>query len=163
MNHSKKSKKLLIVATTLMVIALASVLTVYAAVVIGTINGGAVTVGGVTTGTITYSTTGADGTGPWTPTLDSGTGSWHTKLALDGGYVGPVTISWQLQSYATGSWEPVGTPAVSTSITLTGSAGQIVYATTTGVITASNNHDWHLEATAGGTYRVVAQISSVSS
>ena len=157
MNRSNKSRKLLFVATALTILALASVLTVYAAVLLGTINGGAVTVGGVTTGTITYSTV-ADGSGSWTTTLDPDTGSWYTKLEVNGGYTGPVTVTWQLQSYATGSWVDVGAATVSTSTSLTGSAGQVIYATATGVVTS--NHDWHTEAGAGGTYRVIATINS---
>ena len=47
MNRTKRSKKLLLIATTLMIIALASVLTVYATVLLGTFTGGTVTVGGV--------------------------------------------------------------------------------------------------------------------
>ena len=155
MNNTKKSKKLLFVATTLMIIGLASVITVYAAVFLGTINGDAVTVHGVATGTITYNPA-VDGSGSWTTNLEP-SGSWYTKLSLNAGYAGPVTIAWQLQSYATGSWANVGGATVSTSITLTGSA-QEVYATANGLI--ASNHDWSAQASSGRTYRVIATINS---
>ncbi len=156
MNNGKKSRKLLFVSTAITILALTSVLTVYAAVLLGTINGGAVTVGGVTSGTITYNTAD-DGSGSWTTTL-SPAGSWYTKLALTGGYTGPVTIVWQLQSYATGSWADVPSATVTTSgITLNGGA-QSVYAKADGTLLGSR--DWSLDATSGGTYRVTATINS---
>jgi hypothetical protein len=156
MNYEKRSRKLFFVATAVTILALSSVLAVYAAVLLGTINGGNVTVAGVTSGTITYNTA-ADGSGSWTTTLEPAASSWYTKLALTGGYSGPVTITWQLQSYATGSFANVGGATVTTTITLTGSA-QGVYATANGAI--SGNHDWHTEASSGGTYRVIATINS---
>jgi hypothetical protein len=154
MNYAKKSRKLFFVATALTIIALASVLTA-AAVFLATIEGGIVTVVGVTTGTINYTTT-ADGSGSWTTTLEPAGASWYTKLAINGGYTGPVTITWQLQSFATGSWANVGSP-VTTTITLTGAA-QTVYATANGGI--SSNHDWRTEASSAGQYKLIATINS---
>ena len=157
MNNRKKSKKLLFVATALTILSLASVLTVYAAVLLGTINGGAVTVGGVASGTITYNTVD-DGTGTWTTNLDQPSGAWYSKLSVTGGYTGPVTITWQLQSFATGSWANVGGAFVTTSgISLSGGA-QDFYAKADGTLLGSRN--WALDATAGGTYRVIATINS---
>lgn len=159
MKIQRRSKKFLFVSTAITIIALASVLTVSAAVLLGTINGGSVTVHGDATGTITYSTT-FDGNGDtdWDTTLVAVTGgSWFTKLEVDAGYSGPVTITWQLESYATGSWVSEGTPIV-TSFTLDGD-GNDVYATANGAVT--NNHDWSTTATSGqATYRVVVTISS---
>ena len=154
MNIQRRSKKFFFITTAITAVALASVLTVSAAVLLGTINGGDVTVAGVATGTITYGIT-ADGSGGWTSTLDPD-GSWYTKLSVAAGYSGPVTITWQLQSYATGSWEPVGSTTV-TTMSLSGSAVD-VYATATGVITG--NRDWSATATSQATYRVVVTINS---
>ena len=157
MNKSKKSRKLLFVTTALTIISLASILTVYAIVFLGTINGGNVTVHGVTTGTITYNTAN-DGTGAWTTTLEPA-GTWYTKLTVDAGYIGPVTITWQLQSYATGSWQPVGSTTV-TTITLSGSS-QEIYATANGLL-LSGSRNWGLDATVQGTYNVIATVNSAA-
>jgi hypothetical protein len=154
MNNGKKSRKLLFIATVLTILSLVSVLGVYAAVLLGTINGGNVTVGGVTSGTITYNPN-LDGTGTWSATLEP-TSAWYTKLSLPGTYTGPVTILWQLQTFATGSWASVGGATVTTTITLSGV--QDIYATPTGVIGA--NHDWSAQASTGGQYRVIATINS---
>jgi hypothetical protein len=155
MTIARKSRKLLFIATAATIISLVLVLGVYAAVFLGTINGGTVTVGGVTTGTIYYNIN-ADGTGTWATTL-SPAGAWYTQLSLPGTYSGPVAITWQLQSYATGSWVDVSGASVTTTITLTGAA-QLIYATPTGVITA--NHDWSGQASGGGQYRVFATVNS---
>ena len=155
MKIQRRSKKFLIVSTAITIIALASVLTVSAAVLLGTINGGNVTVAGVASGQITYGTT-ADGSGGWSDTLEISTGSWYTKLSVDAGYSGPVTITWQLQSYATGTWTNAGS-TTTTTCTLSGS-GDILYATTDGTITG--NRDWSQTATSQATYRVIATISS---
>ena len=157
MNIQKRSKKFLFITTAITAIALASVLTVSAAVLLGTINGGDVTVAGVADGTITYGTT-ADGSGGWTETLQVVSGAWYTKLTVDAGYSGPVTITWQLQSYATGDWANVGS-ATDTTFTLDG-LGDVVYATADGTI--SGNRDWSATATSQATYRVIATITSAS-
>ena len=160
MNNRKKSRKLLVITTVLTIIALASVLFVYAAVNLFTATGGNVTVTGVTTGTIEYATT-ITGTPSWSTTL-SPISSWYAELLVTGAYVGPVTITWQLNSYATGSWQPVADATITTSgVTLTGE-GQTIYATAT--TTAANNvlanaFDWSTYAT-GGTYQIVATVAS---
>jgi hypothetical protein len=153
MIFGKKSPKLLLIATTLTIIALALVLVVYA-VTIGTYTGGSVTVSGVTTGTLTYSIDNTVG-GTWSTDIQP-SGSWYAKLSVNH-YQGPVTITWQLQSYGTGSWVDVSGKTVSTTITLSGSA-QEVYASPTGVNTG--NHDWSTDITVGGTYRVYATVAS---
>jgi hypothetical protein len=156
MNIQRRSKKFLLISTTITIIALASVLTVSAAVLLGTISGGGVTVAGVATGTITYSNT-ADGIPDgWNSTLQVSSGAWYTKLSVDAGYHGPVTITWQLQSFATGSWANVGSSTV-TTFSLSGS-GDIVYATASG--DNSGNRDWSQDATSQATYRVIATINS---
>ena len=98
MNNRKKSRKLLLITTALTIVALASVLFVYASVTLFTATGGNVTVLGVTTGTIDYATTNT-GTRTWTTTLSISSGSWYAELVIsvDSTYHGPVTITWQLQ------------------------------------------------------------------
>ena len=156
MNTQKRSKKFLFITSAITAIALASVLTVSAAVLLGTINGGDVTVGGVADGTIYYSATADGSGGGWSETLLVPSGSWFTKLTVDAGYSGPVTITWQLQSDATGSPQNVGSPTV-TTMSLSG-LGDDVYATATGAVTG--NRDWSAIATSQATYRVIVTINS---
>ena len=155
MNIQRRSKKFLFITTAITAIALASVLTVSAAVFLGTVNGGDVTVGGVADGTIYYSATEDGSGGGWSDTLEP-TGSWYTQLVVDAGYGGPVTVTWQLQSLASGSWANVGI-ATETTYTLSGT-GDEIYATATGI--SSGNRDWHIDATSATTYRVIATINS---
>jgi hypothetical protein len=156
-SNGKRSRKLLLISTAVTILSLASVLTVYAAVFLGTYYGDAVTVHGVASGTIKYNIID-DGSGTWTTNLEP-SGAWYTQLDLTGGYTGPVTITWQLQSYATSSWVNVPSATVTTSIILNGGA-QDVYAKADGTLSGSRN--WALDATTGGTYRVIATINSVS-
>ena len=131
MNHGKKSRKLLFVATTLMIIALASVLTVYAAVILGTFNGAAVTVNDVASGTVKYTT---DGGSTWTatPSAFNVSNSLYTRFDLAStSYPGSATVTWQLQKDNSGTWENQGS-AVITTVTLTGSP-QIIYASANGL------------------------------
>ena len=140
----------------LTIVSIASVVAVYA-VLIGTFEGGDVTIGGGATGTVTYSTDQST----WTTTLSPASVDtpWYSKLSINGGqYSGTaVTITWQLQR-KTGdtTWSNVGTP-VTTSMTLAAGA-QDVYATTNGQSTG--NHDWGLDVTEQGTYNVIASVNS---
>ena len=142
--------------TMLAILATVSVGTVYA-VLIGTFTGGDVTIGGGASGAVTYSSDEST----WTSTLSpaSADASWYSKVNVNGGqYSGTaVSISWQLQR-KTGdtTWSEVGS-AITTSITL-GAGSQDVYATPTGVSTG--NHDWGVEVTEQGTYRVEATVNS---
>ncbi|HUK85971.1 MAG TPA: hypothetical protein VLU95_08915 [Candidatus Acidoferrum sp.] len=161
MNKGKKSKKLLLVATALTILAIGSVISVYAAVILGTYNGGQVIIGGVGTGTITYNeTNSAEAT--WNTTLTSVTvtNPWYARLEIASAntFSGPVTITWQLQIETTpGAWSNVGS-SVTTTLTLTTGA-QIVYASTNGLI--AENTDWSTLATNAGSYRITATVNSV--
>ena len=157
MDNKKKSRKLLFIATALTIAALASVLVVYAAVNLFTVRGGNVTVVGVTSGTIEYSATHT-GSDTWSTTLQP-TGPWYAELVLgsSSAYKGAVTITWQLQIYNSGSWQPVsGASIVTTGISLTGGF-QTIYAATDG--TLANAVDWSTYAT-GGTYQITATVAS---
>lgn len=153
MNNTKRSQKLLFITTALTILAL-SIVIVTASVLLGTINGGIVTVGGVTSGTIAYSNDNSPG-GTWSASLQPN-GSWFAKLSVST-YHGPVIITWQLQSYATGSWVDVTGKTASTSVTLTGTA-QDVYASNNGDNTG--NHDWSEDTSTGGSFRVTATVAS---
>jgi hypothetical protein len=152
MNKRKKSRKLLLIATALTIAALVSVMYAYAAYLIGTFPGGAVTVGGVGSSTITYSSGGT-----WATTLQVSSVStpWYARLEISSAntYKGPVTIAWQLYN-ETGS--PVGSP-VPTSVTLNGGA-QIVYASADGATTGETN--WASLISNAGTYTVTATVDS---
>jgi hypothetical protein len=155
MTYPKKSRKLLLISTALMIITLASVLTVYASVVLGTFPGSAFTVNNVTTGTVTYSTDGSTG---WTatPTDFNVGGTLYARFELTStSYSGPATITWQLQEN-NGGWTNVGS-AQTTTVTLTGSA-QTIYASASGSTTG--NHNWGGDISTGGSYRVTATIST---
>jgi hypothetical protein len=159
MNNRKKSRKLLLITTVVTIIALALVLTTYAAVLLGTFQGGEVTIGGVSSsqGTITYNAANNVG-GSWTTTLQQSSGSWYARLELTSTYNGPVTITWQLQIDTGSGWSDVSGATVTTSATLTGT-GQDVYASATGASTG--NQDWSQYATNQGTYMVTATVDSV--
>ena len=124
---------------------------------IGTFEGGDVTIGGGATGSVTYS---ADQS-TWSTTLSpaSADASWYSKLNVNGGqYSGTaVTISWQLQrKTGDASWADVGTSTV-TSMSL-GAGAQDVYATSDGGSTG--NRDWGLDVTEQGTYRVRITVNT---
>ncbi len=157
MSNRKKSRKLLLITTVLTIVALALVLSVYAVVQLGTITGGTVTVGGVTTGTIYYSN---DNSTNWSTSL-SPSGPWYAELNFNAGYAGPVTITWQLESDTSGTWTPIsGDTVTTTGVILTGSAGQIVYASPNGAQTGNQN--WATFATGAGAYRLTATVNSAS-
>ena len=74
MNNGEKSRKLLLIATAITIVALVSVMYAYAAVLLGTFKGGEVTIGGVASGTITYCTTNSAGA-TWSTTLQGNVSS----------------------------------------------------------------------------------------
>ena len=121
-----------------------------------TSTGGNVTVIGVTSGTIYYANTNT-GSPTWTTTLTP-TGSWYAELVIASGsaYKGPVTITWQLQTDASGSWANVGSPVVTSGVSLTGGS-QTIYAATDGTLAGA--YDWSQIAT-GGTYQLTAVVAS---
>ena len=157
MNNGKKSGKLLIVGTVLTIVALASVLVVFAAV-LGTFNGNAVTVNDVASGTVKYS---SDGTTGWGTDMSAFnvTGSWYAKFELSTtSYPGPATVTWHLQKDTSG-WANVG--SVTTTVTLTGSS-QTIFASDDGTSTGNltPNHDWGADISTGGSYRIVVTVAS---
>ena len=164
MIFEKKSRKLLLIATSITILALVltiaaftSVLGVFA-VNLETYTGGNVSVGGVTSGTITYNPN-ADGIGTWSSTLQP-YGAWYAKLAIGNEYSQSITITWQLQNEtAPSTWINVNGATVTTTITPSGSA-QAVYATANGDI--AGNRDWSQYASSEGIYHIIATITSGS-
>jgi len=156
-NYGDNTRRSLLAVTLVTVLAIISVVTVYA-VLIGTFEStGEVTIGSGATGAVTYSLDGLTWGGSLSPTdVDT---TWYSKLNINGGqYSGrAVTISWQLQRKINDTaWSNLGTPTV-TSMSL-GAGAQDVYATSTGVSTG--NRDWGLDVTEEGIYKVVASVNS---
>jgi hypothetical protein len=153
--YTRKSRRLLFVATALTIISLASVLTVYAAV-LGTFNGNAFTVNDVASGAVTYSIEGS--TWAATPSAFNVGGPLYARFELSStSHSGSTTITWQLQKDNSG-WANIGSP-VTTTVSLTGSA-QTIYASSDG--SSTGNHNWGSDISSGGSYRVVATVATAS-
>jgi hypothetical protein len=151
--YTRKSRRLLFVATTLTIISLASVLTAYAAV-LGTFNGNAFTVNDVANGSVTYSIDGSTWTS--TPSAFNVGGPLYARFELTStSHSGSGTITWQLQK-DTSVFTNVGSPVI-TTVTFTGSA-QTIYASTDG--TTTGNHNWGADISSGGSYRVIATVAT---
>ena len=156
-NYGGKSKKAFLTVTLVTVLSILAVIAVYAAVFLGSFQGGEVTIGGMGSANITYSANNVD-PGSWASTLQvAPSGAWYSRLEVAAsGYEGPVTISWTLQQ-ENNTWQDVPSAAVSTSMVLNGSA-QNVYASTDGTIT--NNINWGSFTSTNGTYRVYVSVDS---
>jgi hypothetical protein len=141
------------------VLAILAVIAVYAAVFLGSFQGGEVTIGGMGSASITYSANNVD-PGSWTPTLSvSPSGAWYSRLEVAaGGYEGPVNITWTLQQ-ENSTWQDVPSATMSMSIVLNGSISQNVYASSDGTI--ANNMNWGSYTSTNGTYRVYVSVDSV--
>jgi hypothetical protein len=158
MTAEKRSRKILVLATALTVVALAAVVAVYATAILGTFTGGPVTVQKLTA-TVTYSDDNST-TGTWSTTLQAIAGNdWYTRLEVNAGCTGSVTVTFQLQVQDSGIWTNTGTPITTQPITLTGSA-QDIYSSVDGAI--SDNFDWGTIATSQGTYQIVATVNPAS-
>ena len=153
MNTSRKSQRTFLTVTSITVLAVTTVFLVYAAVLL-TLTGNTVTIteGG---GSLQYTLDGASNSS-WASTLPSiinGT-EWYARINITGASIQDVTIDWTLQEYTT-SWGDIGTPTQTTMTLLAGD--NTVYVTATGVFT--NNRNWGLDTTSGGTYRVKATVN----
>jgi hypothetical protein len=148
--------------TLVTLLAVTTVFVVYA-VILSTINGGSVSVVGSGSMQMWYDEGNSTSAAAWEGTLSNianGT-AWYAKLNTTvAGYNGAVTITWTLQYDNSGTWTDVGGGATqSTSVTLTGAAGQNVYASATGV--QSSNKNWgQYSTTVDETYRVKAVVET---
>lgn len=139
-----------------MIIGLASVLTVYAAVMLGEFTGGTVTVGGVSSGTVKYALTNVE-PGSWSTTLSAATGTaWFSRLEISGGYAGSATVTFQLQQNTGSGWSNFGTAFTTGTITLSGGA-QTIYASNDGGL--AGNKDWGTGLT-GAAYQIIVTVNS---
>lgn len=155
MTAQKRSRKTLLLATAIAVIALGAVISVYAAAILGVFTGGTVTVVKITA-TVTYSSTNST-SATWTPTLETLlNGTWYTRLEITGGYSGPATVTFQLQQNSGSGWSNLGSTITTSTVTLTGSP-QNVYASADGTI--NGNFDWSTVATSANDYQIVATIN----
>jgi hypothetical protein len=97
----------------------------------------------------------------WDLAAVNATETWYCRLNTTGeGYAGNVSIVWFLEKFDSNSsawlrFAPLVN--VTTTCTLTGLAGQKVYASADGLI--ANNMNWGNVTDTAGTYRVVAEIS----
>lgn len=141
------------------IVAMISTLAV-TAVLIGSFEGGEVTIGGVAASSITYNPDN-NATGSWTTVLTASSVSdpWYARLEIGAGsFNGPVTITWQLQQKnGTDTWTDVSGASETTDLTLSGSA-ESVYASNDG--TDATNRNWGSDVTEAGTYRVNVIVES---
>ena len=163
MGDAIKSQRAFVAVTLITVLAVTSVFVVYA-VILSTINGGNVSVIG-SGGQMWYNEANSTSAADWTSTLGSigsnGTNCdpWYAKLNItSAGYSGVVTITWTLQ-YDAGTWTDVGGGASQiTGTSLSGSAGQTIYASADG--TQGSNMNWGQYSTSVDEYRVQAVIET---
>jgi hypothetical protein len=166
MSESRVGSQRAFVAVTLItVLAVTAVFVVYA-VILSTINGTQVNVVGFG-GSMWYDEANSADPADWTATLpDVATNGslcdpWYSKINItSAGYSGAVTVTWTLQyDSGGGNWLDVGGGATqSTSFTLTGSAGDTIYASTDG--TQGGNMNWGAYSATADQYRVRAVIES---
>jgi hypothetical protein len=159
------SQRAFVAVTLITVLAVTTVFVVYA-VILSTITGNNVNVIG-SGGQMWYDEANSADPADWTADLpnrgSNGTycDPWYSKINItSAGYSGSVTITWTLQYDNSGTWTDVGGGASQvTSTSLTGSAGQTIYASGDG--SQGSNKNWGLYSlTVGETYRVRAVIET---
>jgi hypothetical protein len=151
MSERQKSQKGFVAVTLITLLAIATVIVVYAAL-LGTFTGQNVTVVAVK-GTVEYSQDNSSG---WATSLIDVpiNGSWYARFTTDpGGYTGNVIITWDL--YNTTLVYTVTT----TSFYLDGTA-QNIYASSNGL--QSTNYNWDLKTTAAGNYYIKVTIQTAT-
>ena len=164
MNDGNRPQRAFVAVTLMTVIAVTAVFVVYA-VILSTINGNQVNVVGFG-GSMWYDEANSASEADWTATLPdiatNGTVSdpWYAKINItSAGYAGDVTVTWTLQYLNVATWTDVGGGATqSTSFTLTGSSGDTIYASATGV--QGSNKNWGAYTATADQYRVKAVIES---
>jgi len=151
--RQKKSQRGFVAVTLITLLAIALVLVVYATI-LGTFTGSDVTV--VTlSGDVQYC---QNATGPWTTTLSNiGNGSaWYARFeTTSSGYAGLVNMTWGLLESGT---EVSPSVNQTTQVTLTGTSGQIIYASADGTTTGIKN--WGANTTQAGTYQIKVTIET---
>jgi len=105
-------------------------------------------------GQVWYCSSNSTSPSDWTATLSNvgNSSAWYAKFnTTSSGYNGAVTMTWTLQEDITGTWTDQSATQ-STGVTLTGSAGQIVYASSDG--SQALNKNWGSSTTTAGSYRI---------
>jgi hypothetical protein len=158
----KRSQKEFVVVTLIALLATASIIVLYGAM-LGTFEGGKVTVVALN-GTLKYNRTNSATASDWNVTLDNVPigSSWYALFNTSStGYQGNVNITWTLQNEtSTDVWENV-TPSVNQTTNnhyLDGTAGQVIYASTDG--NQGTNKDWGASTTSAGTYRIKMTVTT---
>lgn len=148
MSAKQKSQRGFVAVTLITLLAIALVIVAYATL-LGIFTGGDVGVVSLN-GTLKYNT---DNSTTWYSTLSgvANGSSWYVMFnTTSSGYSGAVNITWQLQ-WSNGT-DVSGATVNTNSFSLTGSAGQEIYAATNGL--QSGNNDWGTDTTTAGTYRI---------
>jgi len=152
----KRSQREFVVVTLIALLATASIIVLYGAM-LGTFEGGKVTVVALN-GTLKYNETNSATASDWKVTLDNVAigGSWYALFNTSStGYQGNVSITWTLQNEtSTDIWEDVtpGVDQTTNNYYLNGAAGQVIYASGDGDL--GTNKDWGASTTSAGTYRI---------
>jgi hypothetical protein len=149
-NRSKTQREFVVV-TLIALISIALVIAVYATL-LGTYTGSTVTVVSLN-GEIKYDDLNSTTAGDWALTLGNiANGStWYALFnTTSGGYNGNVNMTWTLQ-WSNGTAVP-GATQTTNNFALTGSAGQVIYASDTG--DQSTNKNWGQYTTDVGTYQI---------
>jgi hypothetical protein len=154
----QKSQRGFVAVTLITILAIALVIVAYATI-LGTFQGGNVTV--VTLhAEMWYSVTNSS-SASWTSTLsDVGNGSqWYSRLNITaaGGYTGLVNVNWAL--YFGNNTAVSGATATTSNFDSTGTLGQTIYASSTGNI--AGNKNWGAYSTVATSYYVKATVSTV--
>jgi hypothetical protein len=149
----QKSQKGFVAVTLMTLLAIAMVLVVYASI-LGTFTGSDVSVVTMSAEVLYCKNT----TGSWTSTLSNiGNGTdWYAIFnTTSTGHAGLVNMTWVLLK----SGSPVS-PSVNqtTQVTLTGDAGQEIYASSNG--DNSNTKNWGLNCTTAGTYQIKVTVET---
>jgi len=151
MSERQKSQRGFVAVTLITLLAIATVIVVYAAL-LGTFQGGNVTVVSVN-GEVQYSLNNSTG---WTTSLSNVpvNGEWYARFnKTASGYTGNVQVTWELWNAS------LVYTVTTTSFSLNGSIVQQIYASSTG--SQTTNYNWGQKCTVTGTYYIKVTINSV--
>jgi len=158
MTYEKKSKKFLVIATALTIVALVSVGVTFAAIS-ATFHGQAVTVNDIAQGTVKYSTDESSWSSTM-PVLNVGSGHWYAEFVVSSTtYTGSATVTFQLEKSTDGgnTFTSTGTPLVITGFALNSTS--TIYGTNDGS-SGGTYHDFIGDILVGGTYRITVTVAS---
>jgi hypothetical protein len=153
----QKSQRGFVAVTLITILAIALVIIAYATI-LGTFKGGYVTVA-TEHAQMWYSETNSSSV-TWTSTLSNvANGSqWYSRLNITatGGYKGLVNVNWAL--YFSNDTAVSSATATTSNFNVTGTLGQIIYASSTGNI--AGNKNWGAYTTVAASYYVKAVVST---